>query len=93
MDAPASVVPAGHAAVVAIVTGAAAGGDGLGLGGNGLGGGSGGGSGGGDGGLLTAPALTGAGGVGPNALPVTVQPVVDWPLDSAASCVAVSDTG
>ena len=98
MDAPASmVVPVGHAATVVIVTGAATGGEGLGLGGYGLGGGSGGGSGGGrgggDGGLLSTRAPEGAGGVGANALPVTLQPVVVWPLDNAASCVAVSATG
>jgi hypothetical protein len=62
-----------------------------GIGGDG-GGGSGGGSGGG-GGLLSAPATAGAGGVAANALPVTLQPAVDWPLDSAASCVALSATG
>ena len=93
VDAPVKVVPDGHAATAAIVAGAAAGGDGLGLGGNGLGGGTGGGKGGGDGGLLSAPAPEGAGGVAANAVPVTLQPAVDWPLDSAASCVALSATG
>ena len=85
MDAPVSVV--GHAATVAIVTGAAAGGDGL---GSGRGGGDGGG---GDGGLLSAPAPEGVGGVAANAVPATAQPAVDWPLDSDDSCVAVSATG
>jgi hypothetical protein len=47
---------------------------------------------GGDGDTAGVPAPEGAGGVAANAVPVTVQPGVDWPLDNDASCVAESAT-